>query len=226
VTDVSGHVQVNAPFSRITGDRLAQGAQVRTAHAEVRVLRSGRVDIEAPHSEVKAENIEGDASITSSHRNIRVRSVAGELRINGQQSSVTAENVRGPIEINSAHGGVLVNGFQSAVRIKTSYRPVRLVAESEPVADIDVENSHGEIELILPQSSVFQLEALSRNGRVKQEGFQVQPASARESLSLTLGLGGPRISLRTSFKTVKLQAGRSSKPPQLDAKNNAETRPR
>jgi len=82
----------------------------------------------------------------------------------------------------------------------------------EPVGNIDVENSYGQIKVILPQSSRFNLDAESANGQVLQTGFDQLQRTAREILAAVLGVGGPTIKLRTSYRNIIIQASASRQP--------------
>lgn len=203
--DVSGPVRVNAPFCRIVAQGLSRTAELKTEHASVDLTRAADAVIEAPHSDVRAKNINGDLRVSSSNSNMQLTGISGELEVKAEQTSVNAEDVRGGIDIQTSHGEVVVKDFYESVRIVTSYRDVTLIAASEPVDDIDVQNNHGQIKLLLPQSSRFQLDAESANGQVQQLGFS-QEQKARNTLVAMLGLDSPNITLRTSYKNIIIQA--------------------
>ncbi|HEU4388036.1 MAG TPA: DUF4097 family beta strand repeat-containing protein, partial [Blastocatellia bacterium] len=203
VRDVGGPVRIDAPFCPIVAEGLSQPLKVRTEHASVRLSRTPDAVVEAPYSDVRAENISGDLTIASSHSGVHLRTVAG-FKINSEQTSVTAEEIRGPVEIDTSHGEISLKSFYDKVHIKTSFRDVKLICAAEPVADIDVEDDHGEIKLVLPTTSDFNLDAASSNGRVRQTGFSTLPVASRDSITYVPG-SGPRIKLRTSFKNIVIQ---------------------
>ena len=203
VREVGGPVTINAPFCPVLAEGLTQSLRVRTEHASVRLARAPDAVIEAPYSDVRADNISGNLTIASSHAGVHLRTVAG-FKINSDQTSVTAEEIRGPVEIDTSHGDISLKSFYDRVRIKTSFRDVKLLCAAEPSADIDVENDHGEIKLSLPTTSEFNLDAASTSGRVKQVGFSALPVASRETINYVLG-SGPRIKLRTSFKNIVIQ---------------------
>lgn len=209
VRDIAEAVEINAPFCKIAAQDLQSDATIRTEHGSVKVTRAGDVRIDAPYSDVQAEEITGDLKVVSSNSDIRLRSIAGEATVAAQQSAVTIDDVRGRIEVETSHGGVTVRNFYSGLRVQTSYRDVTLVAASQPTADIDVENTHGEIRLTLPESSQFQIDAESDNGRVRPVGFNNIAQPSRHNLLAVFGTDGPRIRLRTSFKNIILQAAGS-----------------
>jgi DUF4097 and DUF4098 domain-containing protein YvlB len=205
--DISGPVTVNAPFCRIEAHGLDQPAEFRTDHASVvDVSNTADVSIIAPHSDVRAKAINGDLHVASSNSNLQLSSIAGELEVQAEQCSVNAEDVQGNVAIETTHGDVVVKNFSEGVRVETSYRDVTLTTALEPTADIDVQNNHGQIKVVLPQSSRFHLDAQSANGNIQPIGFNQLEQRVRNSLVSQLGLDGPTIKLRTSFKNIIIQA--------------------
>ena len=204
--DIAGHVRVNAPFCKITAQGLNQTAELSTEHSSIDVTRAANLVIDAPHSDVRAKNIDGDVRVLSSNSNLQISSVAGSLQVQAQQSSVNAEDVKGSIAIETTHGDVVVKNFFEDVRVETSYRDVTLSTAAEPAGDIEVNNNHGQIKLLLPQSSRFNLDAESANGQIQPIGFSQLEPRMRNSLVSELGLAGPTIKLRTSFKKIIIQA--------------------
>ncbi|MFY9553832.1 MAG: DUF4097 family beta strand repeat-containing protein [Blastocatellia bacterium] len=205
--DISGPVHVEAPFCRIVAQGLDQSAELKTEHAGVEVSRAADLVIYAPHSDVQARGIDGDLMVSSSNSKIQIASIAGESVIRAEQSSVNAEDLRGNVEIETTHGDVAVKNFSEAVRVQTSYRDVTLVSAVEPAGDIDVQNNHGQIKLVLPSSSRFHLDAESMNGQIQPSGFSQLTQRVRDILVAAQGADGPTIRLRTSYKNILIQAG-------------------
>lgn len=217
--DISGPVRVNAPFCRIVAQGLDQVAHLKTEHANVDVSRAANIVIDAPHSDVRAKNIDGNLRVLSSNSNLQLSSIAGELEVQAQQTSVTADDVKGSIVIETTHGDVVVKNFFEDVRVETSYRDVTLTTSVEPAGDIDVQNNHGQIKLVLPQSSRFHLDAESANGQIQPIGFSQLDQRVRNSLVRELGLDGPTIKLRTSYKNIIIQAS-ATRQTQANARVN------
>ncbi|MFP5263415.1 MAG: DUF4097 family beta strand repeat-containing protein [Blastocatellia bacterium] len=208
VRQITGPVRLDAPFCRILAQGLGDRAELKTEHGNLDVSNSTDLVIDAPHSDVRAKNVDGDLSITSSRGSVQVTSVSGELVVKSEQASVAADDARGAVDIETSNGDVAVRNFQDSVHVETSFRDVTLVSAGQPSGDIEVENDHGEIKLVLPQSSQFQLEASSENGQIKPVGFSELPPRGRDSLVAALG-DGPSIKLRTSYKNIIIQASGS-----------------
>lgn len=206
---VSGQAQVDAPFCRITAQGLASEAELKTEHGNVDVDQSSDLSITAPFSDVRARNVDGDLHVNSTNSKIQLNAIAGELEVQADQSSVSADDVRGSVVVTTSHGDVVVKNFYEGARVETSYRDVLLVPAGELAGNVEVENNHGEIKLLLPQASRFQLDAASENGSIRPIGFVELAQKARESLVASIGSDGPAIKLRTSYKNIIVQANGS-----------------
>jgi DUF4097 and DUF4098 domain-containing protein YvlB len=206
--EIAGPVRLEAPFCRIIAQGFSDRAELKTEHGNIDISNSADLVIDAQHSDVRAKNIDGDLNITSSHGSIQITSISGELIVKSEQASVAADDARGSVDIETSNGDVAVKNFRDSVHVETSFRDVTLLTTNQPSGDIEVENDHGEIKLVLPQSSQFQLEASSENGQIKPVGFSELPPRGRDSLVAALG-DGPSIRLRTSYKNIVIQASES-----------------
>ena len=204
--NISGQVRVNAPFCRIVAQGLDQFAELKTEHAGVEVSKASDVTVVAPHSDVRAKSIDGDLRISSSNSNLQLSSISGDLEIQAEQCSVNADDIKGNVAIETTHGDVIVKNFYESVRVETSYRDVTLMSALEPAGNIDVQNNHGQIKLVLPSSSHFHLDAQTPNGQIQPIGFNQLDQRVRNALVSELGVDGPTIKLRTSFKNIIIQA--------------------
>ncbi|HVF88986.1 MAG TPA: DUF4097 family beta strand repeat-containing protein [Blastocatellia bacterium] len=204
--NIAGEIKVDAPFSEISAHGLGSDAELKTEHGSIAIDDAVGVSLNAPHSQVRVEDVNGDLHITSSHGDLSLRRIKGELVVESERAEVDAEELEGPASILTSHGDVKIKNFHDSLRVQTSYRDVVLVSSEEPSGDIVVENDHGEIRLLMPQSSQFQIDASSRSGLVKSVGFVELTHKDRESLYAILGDEGPVIRLRTSYKNITLQA--------------------
>lgn len=203
---VTGDVEIVAPFSHIIAEALSGTARINAEHSDVKISHAREVEIIAPRSDVHADSVSKRLQISSSHGNIRLRSIDGELSVSGERSEVEAHETRGPVNIETSHAEVSIKNFYDSVRVRTSYRDVKLISEREPAAGVDVETNHGEIRLTVPSNSAFVLEASSAGGKVRSVGFDSFPMTVGESVTFPLGTGGPRIRLKTSFKNIVIQS--------------------
>ncbi|HWO00940.1 MAG TPA: DUF4097 family beta strand repeat-containing protein [Blastocatellia bacterium] len=203
---ISGTSQVNAPFCRITVQGLASEAELKTEHGSIEAEQTSALSITAPFSDVRVRDIGGDLYVASSNGKIQANDISGDLEVQAAQSSLSIDEVRGNVVVATTHGDVVVKNFYEGARVETSYRDVMLAPAGELAGDVDVENNHGEIKLVLPQTSRFELDAASENGLIKPVGFAELVQKGREVLVASRGSDGPAVKLRTSYKNIIIQA--------------------
>ncbi|MFL6214305.1 MAG: DUF4097 family beta strand repeat-containing protein [Blastocatellia bacterium] len=202
---ISGPARINAPFCTIHAQGLSGRAELKTEHGRVDVTSASNLDIEAPYSDVRAQTINGDVAVRSSNSNIQVTTVFGSVEINADKCNINIDDARGEVAVETSHGEVTVKDFYEGVHVETSYATVTLIAAKPPDQDIDVQNNHGEIRLVLPPTSRFMLDATSEHGEIRPSGFADLAARASESLVAANG-GGPNIILHTSFRNITISA--------------------
>jgi hypothetical protein len=85
---------------------------------------------------------------------------------------------------------------------------VELRTSTPPTHPIEVDLKKGQIELSLPATSSFQIDAASRHGEVESDfsgpGLKVVKEGDNPTISGTVGKGGPPIRLDTEYGTVRL----------------------
>jgi DUF4097 and DUF4098 domain-containing protein YvlB len=115
----------------------------------------------------------------------------GNVSLDTRDKDITFENVLGQIHIANRNGNIQIRFTQP------------------PRNDIDVTNGSGDIELVLPDRSAFTLAAVARSGDISTDfhtpALRLVQTTPSSSLTGTLGSGGPRITLSTSYGTIHLR---------------------
>jgi DUF4097 and DUF4098 domain-containing protein YvlB/uncharacterized membrane protein HdeD (DUF308 family) len=208
LNDITGELDVEAPSSDIKIENTKEGVSVKTEHGSVKLANTGSADILAPHSEVEVTDINGDVKIESNHKTIKASRVKGITIINVEHADVIADNLQGAVNIETSHGEVSVKNFSEKIDIKTSFQDVQLSPATDFDGNISVENSRGDIELVLPQSANYRLDAKSEGGRVRTYGLDTSQAN-KERNHIEFGNGQSEIKLRTSFNNIIIRANGS-----------------
>jgi DUF4097 and DUF4098 domain-containing protein YvlB len=129
-------------------------------------------------------------------------------RLNMEIGSLELNGIDGPFEISTRQKDITLTDFKHSVKITDTNGDVQLRTSTPPNHPIDVELKKGEIELSLPSSSSFEIEAASPHGEVDSDfsapGLRVMKEGNNPSISGSLGKGGPSIRLQTEYGTVRL----------------------
>lgn len=204
---ISGIVKVEAVSASINAQDIEDRAFFKTQHNSVKVARATDVTIEAPHSDVSASNIQGDLKIASTHSNIKASNISGTFTVEAEHSNISAEEIQSDVKINTSHGDVALKNFHENVDIETSYDSVTLTSSGQIEGTITVNNSHGKINVVLPQTANYTLDAESQNGRIKTSDLNEISQTERGKLYQVSGTGVPTIKLRTSYQNIFVQVG-------------------
>jgi DUF4097 and DUF4098 domain-containing protein YvlB len=129
-----------------------------------------------------------DGEISMGHGDLRASSLAGPVKLITRSNEVHFEDVSGEVEVENRNGVV-------AIRPKA------------PLGNIDVSNAHGGIELDLPGTAGFRLDAQSTNGNIDVNDFGVNVDNQRRDATAraTIGKGGPDIRLRTDRGSIQIR---------------------
>jgi DUF4097 and DUF4098 domain-containing protein YvlB len=200
--------------------RLTRGSGA----TEVRDLK-GSVEVEGRGSDVDISGITGTVSINgefsgdmdfraisqtlqfkSSRTDITAQKLSG--RLNMEVGSLELNGIDGPFEISTRQKDITLSDFKHSVKITDTNGDVNLRTSTPPTHPIEVDLKKGGIELSLPSSSGFQIDAASHHGEVESDfsgpGLKVVKEGDNPTISGTVGKGGPPIRLDTQYGTIRL----------------------
>jgi DUF4097 and DUF4098 domain-containing protein YvlB len=188
VKTVTGNVQVDGEVedgsvSDVTGTlefNAGYNGNVQLSHIGQRLhFKSVRTDFQLAKL---------DGEISMGHGDIRATALAGPVKLNTRSNEVHFEDLSGDVEVENRNGLV-------SIRPKT------------PLGNIDVNNVRGGIELELPPSAGFRLDAQSKDGTIDVNDFSVSVDNQRRDATAraTVGKGGPDIHLRTDRGTIQIR---------------------
>ena len=188
VKQVTGNVQVdgeveNGTIADVTGTldfNAGYNGDVELSHIGQQLrFKSVRTDLQLAKL---------DGELSMGHGDIRAHSVVGPLKLNTHSNEVHLEDISGEVEVENRNG---------LVELQTK----------APLGNIDISNVRGGIQLDLPESANFRLDAQSSNGNIEVNDFSVnvdnrsKDATARGSV----GKGGPDIRLRSDRGTIQIR---------------------
>jgi DUF4097 and DUF4098 domain-containing protein YvlB len=200
--------------------RLTRGSGM----TEVRDLK-GSVEVEGRGSDVDISGVTGTASINGEFSgDMHFRDISQTLRFKSSRTDMTAQKltgrlnmevgslelnrIDGPFEISTRQKDITLTDFKHSVKITDTNGDVELRTSTPPTRPIEVDLKKGEIELSLPSSSSFQIEAASHHGEVESDfsgpALKVVKEGDNPTISGSVGKGGPPIRLDTEYGTIRL----------------------
>jgi len=191
---------------------------------EVRDLK-GSLEVEGRGSDVNISGVTGTASIDGEFSgDMQFRSIGQTLHFKSSRTEMTAQKltgrldmevgslelngIDGPIEISTRQKDITLSDFKHSVKIADTNGDVELRTSTPPTHAIEVDLKKGQIELSLPSSSSFQIDAASSHGEVESDfsgsGLKIVKEGDRPTISGSVGKGGPPIRLETQYGTIRL----------------------
>jgi DUF4097 and DUF4098 domain-containing protein YvlB len=214
LSQIKGPVRVDAGSCKIRASDLIENSTIKARHSAIDIIKSSSLDIDAPGSSIKAQQVSGDLRITSSDGSVRLLSVQGAVTVSASHSSVMIDGLKGEARVEASYAPVVVKNFRGGAFVETSYDRV-VIAPGDPIADIQVKNSHGDIRLTLPRSGEFRLSAQAAQGSIKCPDFYGSPSLDGAGANLSFGASGPKIVLATVQGDITLEEPGSRRPVSL-----------
>lgn len=237
VNTLRGDLHVAGLGGRLDADIRRGDVEIRKAGNAVRVkLRDGDVRIEGANGDVRIEgpgdmvevsdvagsvtvegnfsgpirltNIQGDTAFRSSRTNLSAGRIPGRLELSG--GSLTLVNSTGSVSLVTRSYDVTMENVDGELRIENrGSGDVKLWFQQAPRQPVLVHNEKGDIEITLPVSAAFELQATAQRGDIESEfeGPNLQKTDRADAAELRgrIGARGPQIRLETTYGTIRLR---------------------
>ncbi|HSB75693.1 MAG TPA: DUF4097 family beta strand repeat-containing protein, partial [Terriglobales bacterium] len=143
-------------------------------------FKSSRTDLEF-------SRLDGDLSMESG--DLQAKSLVGPLRLITKSKDIHLDNVSGDIKVEDRNGSVEVH------------------AGKTPVGSIEIDNSKGDIQVVLPSDAGFHLNAVARDGDINTDFSQIQVNSAgsQRTANGTVGNGASRLEISNQYGSIEIR---------------------
>jgi DUF4097 and DUF4098 domain-containing protein YvlB len=186
--DITGNVQINGSggdtnVSNVSGTLTVNGEyQGDSRYSHV----GGQVQFKSNRTDLQFAKLDGDFSMDSG--DLRADSITGPFRLETRSKSVHLENVTGDIHIDDTNAGVEVTS-------------------KLPLGNVDISSARGGIEVTIPSSAGFQVDAESKNGEILSPDFSLTIDNSHRDVVAhgTIGKGGPMVRLRSERGTIQIK---------------------
>jgi DUF4097 and DUF4098 domain-containing protein YvlB len=174
-------------------------ATVRNRHGEVYVSDvDGPAELETSYEDAEVRNVRGPCRITNRHADVRASSVTGDLFAETSYARIQVADAGGRAELRGPNSDIEARRVAGAVKVDASYEKVLLddVGPAEVTGHnmaLTAEDVRGDLEV---RTSYESVEAAGVQGRLVVDG--------RNTAVTARGIGGPLISVRTSYENVSL----------------------
>lgn len=128
-------------------------------------------------------------------------------KVDMSTGSLTITEPSGGVTVRTSSKDIHIDDFDGSVQITDRDAGVELSTSKTPVGAIEVENKSGKIEVSLPSSGHFQVDASARRGEVDSEFSEVSVKRDNENGTMTgsVGKNGSTVKLNTTYGSISLR---------------------
>jgi DUF4097 and DUF4098 domain-containing protein YvlB len=178
--------------------------QVSTGSGGVKVNGVASVRATTGSGSIHVSDIKGEVDAHTGSGGVDAQSVGGAFRGETGSGSIDATlRQSGPVNVETGSGSIRVEGVKGGVTARTGSGSITL--EGDPTADWMVNTGSGGVTLRLPSTAKFDLHAHTGSGRITSDHPVTVHATERRSLEGQVRGGGPRLDLKTSSGSIKIQ---------------------
>jgi DUF4097 and DUF4098 domain-containing protein YvlB len=120
---------------------------------------------------------------------LQAKSVAGPLRLITRSKDIHLDNVTGDVKVENSNGSVEVH------------------AGKLPLGSMQIDNSKGDIQVVLPTEAAFNLTARTRDGDIESDFNQIQVNSdhGQSMASGKVGSGASRLEINNQYGSIEIR---------------------
>lgn len=183
--DRSGAGRVNI---ETRGPNLSMGSQYSVNYS-VRVPACATLELKTSNGNVAVAGIKGHVIASTSNGTINLREVAGRTDLHTSNGKIECIAQAGPVAARTSNGKINVHFAQAPL----------------PAEGIECHTSNGKIDLRLPESCSFTLDARTSNGALNCDcPLTIQGRVNKHNIQGTVNGGGPQVKLRTSNGSIRV----------------------
>ena len=193
--------------------------RILTAKGNVRITGSGsEVEISDVtgdatvegefYGPIRARNVSKSVHFLSTHTDLTIGALPGKMEMDSGDLSM--DDASGNIQLSTRDKNIVMENITGRLRIETKRGEVTVRLRQAPKEDISITDESGGVELALPASSTFEVDAASRSGEIRNDFDDPDIKASDDShgngtLRGRRGAKGPRIELHTSYGQIRLR---------------------
>ena len=207
--DIKGNVDVHFRSGdlvahRIDGNLAIEGRGGETDISDV----TGSVDLRGSFGgPLRFARVGKELRFKSTRTDLQLGQLEGELMVANDE--MTARQFAGPSRIRTRSYQIRFEEFSGDLGLENANGDVLVRPGRTPVGNITVDNNRGDVNLVLPTSANFSLNARTRRGDISTtfDGLKVDSSGRESSATGTVGNGGSRVNVNTDSGAIEIRKG-------------------
>ena len=236
IADLTGSVDLGTDRGDVRIDRVGGDVRLDIGHSDlVRTAGiGGKVELQGRGGDLEMEDIKGQVTINGGYSGtLSFKNLAKPLQFEGSRNTelhvesipgsismdlgqLTAIGLTGPVRMVTGSRDVKLQQFTLSLDLQTDRGDIELDPGKAPLPTIEARSSAGRIDLILPESASFDLDATAQRGQAENNyGPPITQSDVGRGAELRGRVGdGPSIRLTAAHGAVSV---RKAGPPDPDA---------
>jgi DUF4097 and DUF4098 domain-containing protein YvlB len=147
------------------------------------------VRFKSSRTDMEFSRLDGDLSMESG--DLQAKSLVGPLRLLTRSKDIHLDNVTGDVKVENSNGSVEVH------------------AGKLPLGSMQIDNSKGDIQVVLPAEAAFNLAARTHDGDIESDFNQIQVNSdhGQSTASGKVGSGASRLEINNQYGSIEIRKG-------------------
>lgn len=208
VDRITKPVVIDSRGSRIEVQNLQDSLKLTAINNDVEIADvASNVIMESRDASVSLKRIKGNIEIRSKSDTISANDIGGSLKLRGSGSGVRIHGITGPLDVQTTLKDVVIDDYAGPCTVTSEHAGISVSSRTMAKGDVVLRNQSGDVDLFLPRRASFQIVASAKNGRVEStyEGLYLGTDRESQVLKSKVNNGGPRISLETSYGTIRIR---------------------
>jgi hypothetical protein len=209
----SQRATIAAPHTEVWVEDFSGPLEVRNSYEKIRLRNVGPARLEGSHSGVDAEGVTGSIEINDTYEPTVLKSIRGNLQINGQHISVSGRDIVGDtIYVSSSYEDVDLADFAGKTTILLAHGDIML--SPLPLAGpLEVRATYAPITFFWPGEERYAVDAQTKSSEIYWNIFGSVSTEEKDHLTIVRAFSEitdrPNILLNTTYGDIRFEKGPS-----------------
>jgi hypothetical protein len=209
----SQRATIAAPHTEVWVEDFSGPLEVRNSYEKITLRNVGPARLEGSHSGVDAEGVTGSIEINDTYEPTVLKSIRGNLQINGQHISVSGRDIVGDtIYVSSSYEDVDLADFAGKTTILLAHGDIML--SPLPLAGpLEVRATYAPITFFWPGEERYAVDAQTKSSEIYWNIFGSVSTEEKDHLTIVRAFSEitdrPNILLNTTYGDIRFEKGPS-----------------
>lgn len=183
--------------------------QKAKVHIEVRVPKDGSLRVNTSDGSVRADGLSGTIDLQSEDGSLVVHSLAGKIGLHTRDGSVDGSDLDGQCDASSGDGSIRIAGRFDVLKVKSGDGSISVAAGhgSRIQSSWDIDSGDGGIDVALPTDLSLDIDASSRDGRVRSDiPISMDGNLTKSRVRGKLNGGGQPLTIHSGDGSIRLRS--------------------